>query len=353
VWYFREEILCSLGGINVKEQEKRLKIIFYIVLALAAIVAYGAIYSGTNIDKKYYFIILGTVPLLIIAFKVYQKMSLVKKLIQLREEWGNKKIRKRDFMEIGELFRKAEISEKSNFHIDNQTWEDLNLDKIFELLDRTISTPGEQVLYEILRTPLMDEPSINKRKELIRFFQKNKEARENIQVELSRLGRQKASLIISFLWDKIAVTFKYKLIFNLLSLLSLAALASFVVLGPVAVVYCIFPVFALNSYIHYKAKNSISGQLPTVQYIHKLIKAANSIGYSGIRELDEYTSVLKKAGEACMGIFNKSAISFEHGFSDLEIIYEYINIFFLIEERNFFGAIDEIISHRKTCGKCF
>jgi hypothetical protein len=196
VWYFREEILCSLGGINVKEQEKRLKIIFYIVLALAAIVAYGAIYSGTNIDKKYYFIILGTVPLLIIAFKVYQKMSLVKKLIQLREEWGNKKIRKRDFMEIGELFRKAEISEKSNFHIDNQTWEDLNLDKIFELLDRTISTPGEQVLYEILRTPLMDEPSINKRKELIRFFQKNKEARENIQVELSRLGRQKASLII-------------------------------------------------------------------------------------------------------------------------------------------------------------
>lgn len=327
--------------------DKKLKLLLYGVIGAAIITAYASLVMGAGINFLYYFGFIITLAFLFAAFKIFQKMTMVQALRILREEWGAEKERKRELIEIGELFSYIVKDNADGFYVDDQTWDDLDINKIYTIMDRTYSTPGEQGLYSILRTPLMDEESFNKRKDIIEFFQNNREVREKIQMELIKVGRQRGSLITSFLWEDIMIRFKYKYVFTILSLLGLLSLISIIPLGMRALLYCITPVFAINTYIHYKVKKSISGQLNTIQYLHKIIKASRNLGEIKGQALQEHTSELSRTAKECRQVFEKTSISFEKGDGVLEAIYEYINIFFLIEEKKFFGAIDDIRVHRK------
>lgn len=327
--------------------EKKLNILLYGAIGAGLVTAYASLVMGAGISNIYYFGFIITLAFLFIALKIYQRIKLVQALRTLKEEWGAEKERKRDFAEIGELFRYIVKGNVDGFYIDDQTWDDLDMNKIYAIMDRTYSTPGEQGLYNILRTPLMEDKSFNKRKNIIEFFQKNKDVRERIQIELKKVGRQRGSLITSFLWEDIMVRFKYKSVFTILSIMGFLSLISIIPLGLQAVIFCITPVFAINSYIHYKVKKSISGQLHTVQYLHEIIKAAGHLGDINTEALEGYTSQLSKIARSCRQIYEKTSISFERGLSDLDFIREYINILFLVEEKKFYGAIDDIKAHRK------
>lgn len=329
------------------DDEKILNISLYGLIGAVLITAYGSLVMGAGINSLYYFGFIITLGLIFAALKIHGRIKLIKASRILREEWGVEKERKRDIKEIGELFRYIVKDDSDKFYIDDQTWDDLDMNEIYRIMDRTHSTPGEQVLYSILRTPLMEEASFNKRRDIIEFFQNNKEVREKLQLELKKVGRQRGSLITSFLWEDIMIRFKYKFVFKLLSLLGLLSLLSIIPLGVKALIYCITPVFAINSYVHYKVKKSISGQLNTVQYLHGIIKASGILGKIKVQAIDEHISALSRTSNACKQVFEKTSVSFEKGAGEVEAITEYINIFFMIEEMKFFGSIDDIRLHRK------
>ncbi len=333
--------------------EKKLKVLMYGTIIGTFLSAYAAVVMGAGIDRVYFAMFIVTLLLAIAAFKVHIRIKLIRTKRILREEWGREKERKRNLGEIGELFRYLVKDNTDGFYIDDQTFEDLNLDEIYEVIDRTHSTPGEQVLYSILRTPMMEEESFNRRRDIIEFFQNSRDIREKIQMELEKLGRQRGSLITSFIWEDIMVKFKYRFVFVILALLGLAALIAVIPLGGRALIYSITPVFALNSYVHYRVKKSIAGQLNTIQYLHNIIKASKNLSNIKEEAISEYTLELGRASSICKGIFDKTSLSFERGNSDLDAIREYINILFLVEERKFFGAIDDIRLHRKELQRMY
>ncbi len=56
--------------------------------------------------------------------------------------------------------------------VDDITWNDLDMDDIYMLLDNTQSAMGEEMLYACLRKPLFDEKEIYYRDKIIDYFQK-------------------------------------------------------------------------------------------------------------------------------------------------------------------------------------
>ncbi len=80
---------------------------------------------------------------------------------------------------------------KEEYHIDEQTWHDLDLDKVYSKLDRNYSSLGEVALYSMLRNPLNDEEKLNNRREEIEYFKENEEVRFNIMSIFFELGRDK------------------------------------------------------------------------------------------------------------------------------------------------------------------
>lgn len=115
--------------------------------------------------------------ILIIAWFIYQIRARYKNLINIKENWGQRINRKRKFQDLKQVFEKH----SEGFYIDDQTWEDLNLEDIFSMIDRTYSTPGEQVLYDMLRRPSFDNEVLNQRKTTIEYFQNNAEIREKFR----------------------------------------------------------------------------------------------------------------------------------------------------------------------------
>jgi hypothetical protein len=122
------------------------------------------------------------------------------------------------------------------------------LDKVFETLDRTLSTPGEQVLYNILRNPVFEEDILMRRKEIIKLFQNNKDLRNKVQTELYWLGRQRKNTITQFLWGELPPKSNLKYLFNLMALIPVILIILIPFYGGVFGFYLVF-VLIINMFI--------------------------------------------------------------------------------------------------------
>lgn len=91
-----------------------------------------------------------------------------------------------DIENISHYFRRKE---NKGFYIDDITWNDLDMDKIYGQINQTVSSPGEDVLYDMIRRPLFDKKEVERREKLICFFAENKEKREEMQIMLSKVGK--------------------------------------------------------------------------------------------------------------------------------------------------------------------
>ena len=79
----------------------------------------------------------------------------------MKQDFGEERKKKRNFKYIRTYF---DMEEHDDYTIDDQTWNDFNMDEIFKKLDRTYSSAGEAILYKMLRNPLHDKKSLEKRR---------------------------------------------------------------------------------------------------------------------------------------------------------------------------------------------
>lgn len=91
--------------------------------------------------------------------------------------------------EIENIAHYFQRKEKKSFYIDDITWNDLDMDRIYMQINQTVSSPGEDVLYNILRQPLLKKEEVDKRERLISFFAENKDKREKMQMFLFNIGK--------------------------------------------------------------------------------------------------------------------------------------------------------------------
>ena len=172
------KIISELLLLAAKEYSWLSKILLTSSIGLIVII----IFLGAGINAIYYWGFLILIPLTILNIIIYRKNISAKLLCQLRDAWGKEQVRQRNFSEI-ELFYRYSVSKdpKNDDSIDDQTWSDLNMSDLYSKIDRTLTNPGECILYNILRTPLFSDKILKKRHEIIKLFQTDKEIREQIQ----------------------------------------------------------------------------------------------------------------------------------------------------------------------------
>ena len=86
-----------------------------------------------------------------------------------------------------------ERTSRDPFRIDDITWNDLSMDKLFQRMNSAQSTPGEQYLYHWLRTPAVTQDEYEKRYRLIRLMEGDAALRLAVEKILWRLGRARLS----------------------------------------------------------------------------------------------------------------------------------------------------------------
>ena len=128
----------------------------------------------------------------------------------LKYDYAVEMDKKRNLKAIRTLY---DMNEKEEYHIDEQTWNDLDLDKVYSKLDRNYSSLGEASLYSMLRNPLNDEKKLNKRREEIEYFKDNEEVRFNIMGIFFELGRDKKNSLLDMINEKLIESNKFKYYF--------------------------------------------------------------------------------------------------------------------------------------------
>lgn len=90
-----------------------------------------------------------------------------------------------DMKSVSAYFENVQNNSIGKKYIDNITWNDLDLDKVYNKINNTLSTVGEEYLYNLLRCPVFQESEFNERKRLINSFQKDNNNRRKVQILLA------------------------------------------------------------------------------------------------------------------------------------------------------------------------
>lgn len=173
-----------------------------------------------------------------------------------------------------------------SYYVDDITWNDLDLDRIFKRINMKLTTSGEQTLYYQLRTPVLNPEEYQKRYELLNLVESDPDLRLKLQMTLSRLGCNRHVDIFTHLKQK-QKTHKWLLIHILQSLLFAASLVSLVLIG-INGILAILGVMVVNGIVHELRVRKCSAEFDWVNYAVSLICTVKKIRKLHDPSLDTY-----------------------------------------------------------------
>ncbi len=246
--------------------------------------------------------------LLIIAFltiyDVISRRKLAKRLkAMIAENWGKVPDQvpgEREAASIPGYFANRRRHNGNEVHVDNITWGDLEMDKVFNRINNTLSTAGEEYLYSLLRHPVFDAGELRERSRLIHYFQKEKTVREKVQFLFARLGKERGADVSDYFYEDEG-KFKNKARYYLLAgflLLSIFCMAFVnIKIGAAALALSLIT----NATVYYRIKNTIEYRFIPLGYIVQMVATANGLIKLSIPGLqayrDELAEILKKVGK--------------------------------------------------------
>lgn len=261
-------------------------------------------------------------------------------LNSIRSAYGKPNDEKRDYEQISSF---SEYSEKGENYIDDLTFSDLTLKSVYEKIDRTFTTAGQEILYYMLRRPLLDKELLEKRKKTISGFSKNTDIREKISVLLYKLGKARNNTKY-ILWEDIYESQYMKNLCKILSIVPFIFVVLTIMFGFKYLFYFAISIL-VNTYLNIKIDNILYGRDEVVGYMGYMIEISEKIAKLDAPELQEYNERLLDLTTACRKI--KSSGVFIARIKKANELLGYINEMFLLQANYYFSLVDQLKSNKE------
>lgn len=292
----------------------------------------------------------------------YDEKELFRKFnLQNDNEWGQileANYTQDHFKAIKEYY----YANKGEQDVDDITWNDVDMDTIFMLLNHTHSSMGEDYLYAMLRKLQVKEDLLKKRERFISFFQKNRDARNQLQTEFRLMGKIKDFSLYKYIniaekippHNPIASIFMCSM---LLVSIGLMVLSVFNVLSPIyGVILFVFTL--VNNIIHYfNRKAQIEKYFQVFKYIIRMLDNAQELTKLDIPELKEVFTRIDKITKQFADVKRGSFLVFfdgkkgEGSFWDLSL--DYVRMMFHIDLIKFDTMTKKIQAHKAELNELY
>lgn len=302
----------------------------------------GGLLLGFQVNHLYFLLPIVGIAIVLIINKIKKDTEQEKAKREIKEKWGKDHKEKRNFDFIEKLYR-ALLKEGNCENIDDTTWRDLDMDFVYEKLDHTMSSPGQQYLYYLLRHLIHDEVELKNRSTMIEEFMKNKDYAELLQVHLKRIGKEQSVDIVRYLLEGMKIVNNPLPLYQILTLL--------VILSPVIIyfghgfgVLLLIALVMINGMVYSNTKSKIFEEMMVFENISKLLRCVNEIikedgdnptfDFSKLKELyDKVKNIYRNVGS--IEFLEKAAAG-----GDSTGILSFLNMLLLIEVRSFYKSID-------------
>lgn len=254
--------------------------------------------------------------------------------------------------ELKKIARYYKVHEAEGFHIDDITWNDLNMDEIFKRMNYTYSAAGEEYLYYLLRTPMQDEGSAERLEEHVGYFMQHKEERVDYQTAFAGIGKTGKYSIYDYLdyLDLLGERSNGKhYLGNLGILLSIGAMYFSVQYG----ILLLVAVVAYNIVSYFKDKNEIDPYITSFGYILRLIKNVERIRKLPASVFREEREELERCQKS-LGQFKAGAsivmspTRMSASGNPLEILLDYVRMVFHLDLIKFNQMLSEVRKNKSA-----
>ena len=223
------------------------------------------------------------------------------------------------------------LKHPARFCLDDITWNDLDMDAVYERIDRTCSAAGEEYLYRMLRCPSTDGTGIP-HKEKIEWWTDHEEERIRAQRALQDLGSMGKYSIYDYLdaLDDLEDRPLYKDLYALILPAAALVVMAFYP-GPGLILFLLALVFNIVQYFRVKAK--IDPYLQSFRYILRLNRCAKDLGGIDMPLCKEEKERLREGSDAMASFSRGSGILMRSGSGTASanpfgLIWDYLCILF-------------------------
>lgn len=309
------------------------------------------------------YVIIVLVVLIGLAIKSYYgNKAFERKLIRrIKKDWGNVPVAEYSSEKMKAL-KEYYLYIKKDTDVDDITWNDLDMDTIFMLINNTSCAMGEEYLYAILHQLCFDEKELNKREELISFFMKKEKERLELQKVLRIMGKLKDISLFDYINSAENIE-KHNPFKHYLMALSIPFSLVLIVVGPflgipseIGIVLFVFSLFN-NIIQYYKRKAGIEKYFIIFLYILRLLNSVKNVSKLKIPQLQQYLDYLKESTKV-FGKFKRGSslllIDTKRGEGGLgDIFLDYFRMLFHVDLIKFDNMLREVRKHKDTLNGMF
>lgn len=161
--------------------------------------------------------------------------------------------------------------------IDDITWDDLSLDKIYGIINNTYSSAGEEYLYYMLRNPSFEINELENRDKDINYFSNNTKNAKDILYITKNIGKLEKYSLYDYLEIDDALLDKCSDRIHIIALICLiiSVCMLFIKTG-LGIILTLLIIF-FNIGVYFNKKSTIYGYLISLKYIMRLYNAAKQI----------------------------------------------------------------------------
>ncbi|WP_332830088.1 MutS-related protein [Clostridium perfringens] len=299
--------------------------------------------------------------IIVILSVVYYNMKSKGKFIKsLNESFGHKP---KDYLEDFDMtflknhYKIRKKNESSGESIDELTWNDLDMDTVFKRINYTKTSLGEAYLYYKLREISYNEYEWTSLENLITLFTTNEELRTKVSLLLLKVGKLNDLNLTNFIYNpkfsKIPSYYKYPLL-SLGFIFSI--LLSFIYTKVGLILSFIF--LCINILSYQSEKIFLEDRFKVMIYLLNNINLCISL--SKIKDKDfeffknEVSSALHNFKALNMvKIYGNSFQKKENAFTDIDIIFDYIKMFFMVDIIAFQNSVKILEKNKENLYKIY
>ena len=259
--------------------------------------------------------------------------------------------RERQWDRVADFFRAGGAAE-GTYTLDDRTWADLGLNGIFDAIDRTSTTAGEQVLYANLRRPAITPAALTARKRLVDLLGESPGACATIRRELATLGTSDGDYLADLLWRNDSQLPFSPWVYRGAALLATAMIAVTVFVSVIGGAFGLVAILLFNMWLHGRARLSSESDMQSVRYLSRLLRTAQRLGRSPDMTPSERV-ILEQVGREARSLRRRLAIQRLLTINVVDEVFGTINVLFLVEARTYAAAFGEIVRLRPLLRRVF
>lgn len=232
--------------------------------------------------------------------------------VMIRGAWDEKqqKMRYRNYLRAsyGSFSEKEYTSEELNRiarfyqhkHIENVvddiTWNDLNMDGIFAMMNYAQSSAGEEYLYAMLRQPRLsnEDGSLSRMEAHINYMMSHEDERLDTMMLLKELGKTGKYSVFDYM-DYLENLGRKSNMKHYIANLLLLACVGIIYVEASAGVMLLIAMICINIVTYMKEKNTVAPYVTTFAYIMRMLTCADQIIHKSYgSEMDDYLRSLQE-----------------------------------------------------------